>query len=581
MAPAYKAIAERKQAQREALIPQDWRLRSLPTENVLNVMDIPAKSGILSANEIEITERYDATALAEAIRSKALTSVQVTMAFCKRAAIAQQLTNCLTEILFEPALRRAAFLDNHLARYGTPVGPFHGVPISLKDSFKIAGTDASIGIAALCFKPATESAHLVNVLLSAGAVIYCKTNIPQTLGTLDSTNNVFGRVLNPLNRLCTAGGSTGGEGALIALCGSPLGIGTDIGGSIRVPAMCNGIYGIKPSANRVPYAGQEGGGPAGSQQLGLIPSAGPLARSLRDCELFLKVLADAKPWMTDPALIPGTWDSSSLDIRGPSPSASEGKEILTVGVLHTDNLVTPLPPIQRLLAELSTTLSKAQHPNVKIRIVQLPTPNILSKAQDLANRLMGMHGNDPMMDLIESTGEPLIPWLVKMKSRRRPALPYAKIRDLYAQAETMSEILAKELWKVPAGQPGQGEEVDAIICPVAPHPTPKIDDWWGVGYTANWVLMDYPGGVIPIREFREKDLESEISEEAWKHPKSWWDSETQRLWGKSRGDRTQYLGTVMAVQVLAPRLQERKLCRAMGVIDDIVRQTVDKIEPKL
>lgn len=581
MAAAYQAIAERKQAQREALIPTDWRLSTLPPGDVLNVMDIPAKSGILSANEIEITERYDATALAEAIRSKVLTSVQVTMAFCKRAAIAQQLTNCLTEILFEPALRRAAFLDNHLARYGTTVGPFHGVPISIKDSFKFAGTDASIGIAALCFKPAEESAHLVNVLLSAGAVIYCKTNIPQTLGTLDSTNNVFGRVLNPLNRLCTAGGSTGGEGALIAMRGSPLGVGTDIGGSIRVPAMCNGIYGIKPSANRVPYSGQEGGGPAGSQQLGLIASAGPLARSMRDCELFLKVVADAKPWMTDPALIPGMWDSSSLDIRTRLSSADQSEEILTVGVLHSDNLVTPLPPIQQLLAELSTTLSKAQHPEVKIRVVQLPTPSILSKAQDLANRLMGVHGNDPMMDSIESTGEPLIPWLVKMKSRRRPAVSYPKLRDLYAQAETMNGMLAKELWKVPAGQLGQGEDIDAIICPVAPHPTPKIDDWWGVGYTANWVLMDYPGGVIPVREFKEKDLESEISEEAWKYPKSWWHAETQKLWGKSREDRTQYLGTVMAVQVLAPRLQERKLCRAMTVIDEVVRQAGERIDAKL
>lgn len=99
------------------------------------------------------------------------------------------------------------------------------MPISIKDSFKVVGYDASLGIANLCFKPAMDTALLVNLLLSAGAVIYCKTNIPQTLSTLDSVNHIFGRTLNPQNRLLTAGGSSGGEGALVAMRGSPLGIG--------------------------------------------------------------------------------------------------------------------------------------------------------------------------------------------------------------------------------------------------------------------------------------------------------------------------------------------------------------------
>lgn len=584
MAAPWELIAQRKQAERDALIPAAWRLSSLPAEDVLNVTHVPAKSGILSANEIEITEGYDAMALAEAIRTKALTSVQVTMAFCKRAAIAQQVTNCLTEISFEPALRRAAFLDHHLARCGTPMGPLHGVPISLKDSFMIAGTDASIGIAALCYKPATESAHLINLLLSAGAVLHCKTNVPQTLGTLDSTNNIFGRVLNPLNRLVTAGGSTGGEGALIAMHGSPLGVGTDIGGSIRVPAMCNGLYGIKPSANRVPFAGQEGGSPPGSQQLGLVASAGPLATSLRDCEFFLRVVADAKPWTVDPSLIPGPWTSTSLDIRSlpaPTTSSSATEDTLTLGILPTDNLTTPLPPIQNLLTSLANTLQKTPHPTITIRVVHLPAPAQLAKAQDLANKLMGLDGSNSMLDLIESHNEPLIPWLKKMRLRRRPAASYPQIRALYGEAEALTATMARELWRVPAGQPGAGEEIDAIICPVAPHPTPRIDAWGGVGYTNSFVMMDYPAGVIPIRSFGEGDLEGEIAEEAWKYPLSRWDGENMELWGRGRDERRVYLGTVLSVQVLAPRLQERRLCRAMGVIDEVVRGSMGKVGPKL
>lgn len=91
MVEAYKDISRRKQADREALIPQKWKLSSIPPINVLNVTDIPRQSGILSPLEIEITEKHDASSLAEAIASKKYTAIQVTLAFCKRAAIAQQL----------------------------------------------------------------------------------------------------------------------------------------------------------------------------------------------------------------------------------------------------------------------------------------------------------------------------------------------------------------------------------------------------------------------------------------------------------------------------------------------------------
>jgi amidase len=196
----------------------------------------------------------------------------------------------LTEIFFQDALKRAEELDAHLDAKKPPLGPLHGVPVSLKDTFKVKGYDASIGLAALCFQPATENSTLVDILLSSGAVLYCKTNIPQTLMALDSHNNVFGRTLNPLNIAITPGGSSGGEGALLGLRGSILGVGTDVGGSIRIPAMCNGTYGMKPSWERVPYAGQEGGMLPGTTKVGLPASAGPLAHSVRDIELFFRAV---------------------------------------------------------------------------------------------------------------------------------------------------------------------------------------------------------------------------------------------------------------------------------------------------
>jgi len=127
--------------------------------------------------------------------------------------------------MFDQALARAEHLDNHLKKHKVPLGPLHGVPISLKDSFKIRGFDSSLGIAALAFNPSSITSPLVSILLEAGAVIYCKTNVPQTLMALDSENSLFGRTLNPFNRCLTAGGSSGGEGALISMKGSPLGVG--------------------------------------------------------------------------------------------------------------------------------------------------------------------------------------------------------------------------------------------------------------------------------------------------------------------------------------------------------------------
>ena len=144
-------------------------------------------------------------------------------------------------------------------------------------------------------RPAADfNSPLVDILLENGAVLYVKTNIPQTLMTADSENNVFGRVLNPNKLSLTAGGSSGGEGALVGMRGSILGVRTDIAGSIRIPAFCNGTYGFKPSVDRIPFGGQTN--PVLDGWTGIIPVAGPLARSPRDLRLFLETVVKSKPW---------------------------------------------------------------------------------------------------------------------------------------------------------------------------------------------------------------------------------------------------------------------------------------------
>lgn len=113
--------------------------------------------------------------------------------------------------------------------HGKPKGPFHGVPISIKDNFNIVGKDSSIGIASLVNKPATYNSTIIDIILESGAVLYVKTNVPTAVMLPETVNNVFGRTVNPLNRSLTPGGSSGGEAALIAFGASRIGLGSDIG----------------------------------------------------------------------------------------------------------------------------------------------------------------------------------------------------------------------------------------------------------------------------------------------------------------------------------------------------------------
>ncbi|KAK5684971.1 hypothetical protein LTS10_003046 [Elasticomyces elasticus] len=544
MPEIWQDIAERKQRQRAERIPKEWLLRSEFSNGASNrtsVLDVPRKCGILSSKELHITEDLDATDLVAQLATGKLKSVDVVTAFCKRAAIAQQLVNCLTEIFFEDAISRAKELDEQLVKTGKPVGLLHGLPISIKDSFKVKGYDASVGVAGFCFKPATINSALVDLLLEQGAVLYCKTNVPLTMMALDSHNNVFGRTLNPANRLLTAGGSSGGEGALVAMRGSPLGIGTDVGGSIRIPAMCNGLVGVKPSHGRVPYAGQEGGALPGSSKLGIESTAGPIARNVRDCEMLLRAVGEGNPWLLDPDVIPQSWDQQSpLIVQSPS-------QPLRVGIVRTDGHVTPLPPIQRLLGEVSGALQAYG----AVEVIEVNISSLGPRLLKVFNGVMSIDGANTWFDHLELTGEPLSPWLAG-RLKRRPQKPLDEVRKLQAQKlDLQSEI--QNIWTE--------NDLDIMVLPVAPHPTPKMDSWNTTNYTSALNLLDLPSGVLPVRKFREADAQGELPDGP---PLNGWDKINRGIW---TDDRDVFIGSMMSVQVVAPKLMDRKLVESMAVLE--------------
>lgn len=254
----WKAAAAEKRKTLFDSIPDSHRLPPPLAAKAANHELLPAdpavlSCGILTPTDLDITLIDDAATLVEHIKSKKYTSVQVAEAFCKRASIAQQTTNCLTETFYDRALERAAWLDEYLAREGKPYGILHGLPVSLKDCFGVKDVPSTAGMVSWLPNVSDKNSTIAQSLLDAGAVLYVKTNMSQALLMVESINNVFGTSRNPHNLDLSVGGSSGGEGGLLAARGSILATGTDGGGSIRFPSAFCGVCMLASHLIAIPY----------------------------------------------------------------------------------------------------------------------------------------------------------------------------------------------------------------------------------------------------------------------------------------------------------------------------------------
>lgn len=277
----------------------------LPTEIPLNVTTLPAE--LLSNDVVEITD-LPVEILLHRLANGTLTSTQVTKAFLQRAGLASKLVNCITELLPARALKRAAELDDYYVTHGKPVGPLHGLPISVKEHIAMTGLDLNAGFVSWVGRIAPDDGLILKLLWNAGCVFHARTTEPQTLMHLETSSNIYGVTVNPYNACLTSGGSSGGEGALLGMRGSCLGIGTDIGGSIRSPAANQGLFGLKPTSYRLPL---DGFAATMTGQEQIVPVIGPLSTSLEGIKIFMKTLIDQKPWLYEPSLVPMPWRESS------------------------------------------------------------------------------------------------------------------------------------------------------------------------------------------------------------------------------------------------------------------------------
>ncbi|KAK6081202.1 amidase [Seiridium cupressi] len=542
----WQSIAARKKEERASKLPPEWIIPEslLPATSENFVQDFPSKSGLFTEKELLITEST-ASDVVEKIAAGEWKALEVTKAVCKRATIAQQLINCVTEIYFEQAYARAIELDEYFKKEGKTVGPLHGLPISLKDQFNLKGVDSTIGYASWVGRPIPEESTLVKLLRDAGAIFYVKTNVPTTLMMGESVNNLFGRTLNPRNRELTTGGSSGGESALVTFRGSFIGVGTDIGGSIRHPASYTGLYGLRPAHGRVSYQqvantflGQEA----------VRSCAGPLCRSPDDIRLFMSSLISQKPWLHDPQVVPLPWRAEDEILP----------EKLCFGFGMGDGYVTPSPPLRRAMEITKAKLIAAGHEVIDF------IPHETKDAYDIIGQMWTADGGEEIRRDADATGEPLPLNVEKFYGPSNTSLKPATVFETW-QNQYRKSILAQrflERWQETAKSTGTGRPIDALITPSTPFPAIRHDTPYKWNYGVLSPLLDLTTGIFPVTKV---DLEKDRIPPDWQ-PISEKDKEVMDFYEKPENHENALIGLAL----IGRRLEEEKITSLLKVMKSVV-----------
>ena len=511
------------------------------------------------------------------VQDGATKAVDVLRAYGKVAVKAHEKTNCVTEVMLQAAEGWIERGDINLK------GPLAGIPISLKDSIAVGGFDSSVGYSRNTGHPVQEDGAMVRMLKDAGAVPFVKTALPITLLSFESFNDVWGRCLNPHNTDYSPGGSTGGEGALLAFGGSRIGIGSDVAGSVRAPAHYSGCYSLRCSTGRWPKSGvntsmhgQEG-----------IPSVfSPMARTLMDLTYFTRSFIQMEPWKYDQSVHPMPWRPETFD------DVSD-KKVLKIGIMRTDNVVDPAPACARALDMAASALRDQGH---HVFDVAPPDPY---EALVIASNLLNADGTKAFRSFFR-TGESDDPGAAQFgRYMRLPRFvkwfywaytKYIKRDDIWAgllehwHAKSAHEnwqwVYKRETYKVrwhdwwnTFGDKGDG--LDVILTP--PNATPAVphgamkDAAASCGYTFLFNLLDYTVGVLPVTHVdpTEDMLSSTVN--------------VTRMNAVARGaykhyDAIKMAGLPVAVQVVGRRLEEEKVLACMQRLEDALENQGQRYE---
>ena len=326
-----------------ATVPLALAGKALPVSETLtnyfpSLSDLDASAARTpSANAAQDLDFATALQAAESIRKKQVSSVELTRRAFERIDRYNPQLNAFAYLLRDDALAQAEKADAALAEGGS-LGVFHGVPVTVKESYGVAGHPATWGLPPLRDSRAPQDADAVAGLRAAGAILVGATNVPVSLSDWQSYNPIYGQTNNPWDVNRTPGGSSGGSAAALAAGIGYLSIGSDIGGSIRVPSHFCGIFGHKPTLDLVSTNGQIPGGAHTAPGFStLLAVGGPMARSAQDLLAALKVVGG-----------PVAWDAKAWKWQMPEPRGHSLRDF-RVGFVIDDPIAPPTPEVRAVL----------------------------------------------------------------------------------------------------------------------------------------------------------------------------------------------------------------------------------------
>lgn len=427
---------------------------------------------------------FSAVAMAEQIREKKISPIELADAHLAKIERLNPKLNAFVHVDTERVRREARAAETAVAR-GAEIGSLHGVPISIKNSIAVAGMRCESGTRLRSGFIAEHDAPLVARLRNAGAIILGVTNTPEILMAWETDNLLYGRTNSPWDLERTPGGSSGGEAAAIASGMSAGGVGSDGGGSIRVPAHFSGICGLKPTPGRIPSTGHF---PASSGPFALIGVVGPMARTVADLKALFEIMQGPDDGDTCAAPVPLRW-----------PSDAEVKQ-LRIGYFEEDGRI-PVTPETR--AAIRTAADALRHAGFQVEPFR---PEGLEEARLLWKKFFVAAAGMLIRPMFEGRDRDLSPILKQFLewSAAEPPLTGESLLDAWIRRDVARADFLAQMKKYPI-----------LLCPAAAIPAFRhgerswsiegktleyLDAW---SYTEFFNLLGNPGAVVPVSHSSE------------------------------------------------------------------------------
>ncbi|HKV28279.1 MAG TPA: amidase [Candidatus Acidoferrales bacterium] len=420
-----------------------------------------------------------ASEMAAAVRRREILPTELLEAHLERIGRLDRQLNAFAYVDLDGARRQARAADAVLTNQG-PLGPLHGVPISIKCSIDVAGWPCDCGSRLRAAYVAENDATLVTRLRDAGAILLGNTNAPELLMAYETDNSVRGKTNNPWDLRRTPGGSSGGEAAAIAARCSAGGVGSDGGGSIRVPAHYSGICGLKPTPGRIPATGHF---PVSSGPFALLGVVGPMARTVSDLEMLFEVMAGLD--YSDPS-------SAPVPVRWPDETKLER---LRVGFFEEDGMTPVTPETRAAVRNAASALNAAG------MTVEKFLPDGLPEARRLWWNLFGRAGEAVLEPFLKGQESQLSPTLVEFMGvvRKEPRLTVSELMNTLLARDDLRcrflrqmercPILLSPVCAIPAFQHGEREwTVEGR----------RVDYLQAMSYSQWFNLLGNPAVAVPV-----------------------------------------------------------------------------------